>query len=46
MCNERVLDAAGWHKGHACEILGVSRPRLRRLIRDHGLEEPGGMGPS
>lgn len=33
----RVLDANGWHKGRVCEILGVSRPRLRRLIRDHGL---------
>ncbi len=38
-----VLDAAGWHKGNACEVLGVSRPRLRRLIRDHGLVEPGGL---
>ena len=35
-----VLDATGWHKGRACEILGVSRPRLRRLIRDHELIQP------
>lgn len=37
---QRILDATGWHKGRACEILGVSRPRLRRLIRDHGLTPP------
>jgi DNA-binding NtrC family response regulator len=34
---KRILESTGWHKGRACEILGVSRPRLRRLIRDHGL---------
>ncbi|MCU7946788.1 MAG: sigma-54 dependent transcriptional regulator, partial [Candidatus Thiodiazotropha sp. (ex Cardiolucina cf. quadrata)] len=34
---KRVLEATGWHKGQACEILGVSRPRLRRLIRQYGL---------
>ncbi len=28
----RVLDANGWHKGRACEILGISRPRLERKI--------------
>jgi len=33
----RVLDAVDWHKGHACEILKVSRPRLRRLIKEHHL---------
>ena len=33
----RVLDATGWHKGQACEILGISRPRLRRMIRQYGL---------
>ena len=39
---QRILDFTGWHKGRACEILGVSRPRLRRLIRDHELTPPGG----
>jgi len=34
----RVLDATGWHKGRSCEILGVSRPRLRRLIAQYNLE--------
>jgi DNA-binding NtrC family response regulator len=33
----RVLEETGWHRGHACEILGVSRPRLRRMIRQFGL---------
>ncbi len=37
---QRVLESTGWHKGRACEILGTSRPRLRRLIRDHGLVQP------
>ncbi len=36
----RVLESVGWHKGRACEVLGVSRPRLRRLIRDHQLRQP------
>ena len=38
----RVLQATGWHRGEACEILGISRPRLRRMIRDYGLEPPEG----
>ncbi len=33
----RVLDATAWHKGKSCEILGVSRPRLRRLINQYNL---------
>ena len=34
----RVLDATNWHKGRSCEILGVSRPRLRRLIAQYDLD--------
>ena len=34
----RVLEATNNHKGRAAEILGVSRPRLRRLIEKYGLE--------
>jgi two-component system, NtrC family, response regulator HydG len=34
----RVLAATGNHKGRAAEILGVSRPRLRRLIDKYGLQ--------
>jgi DNA-binding NtrC family response regulator len=34
----RVLAATDNHKGRAAEILGVSRPRLRRLIEKYGLE--------
>ncbi len=37
---ERVLDGTNWHKGRACEILGISRPRLRRMIRQYGLTPP------
>lgn len=34
---EQVLNATSWNRGMACEILGVSRPTLRRKIRDYGL---------
>ena len=36
----RVLEATGWHRGKACEILGVSRPRLRRIIKQYKLIPP------
>ncbi|MCP3661374.1 MAG: sigma-54-dependent Fis family transcriptional regulator [Gammaproteobacteria bacterium] len=36
----RVLEAAHWHKGQACDILGISRPRLRRMIRHYDLTPP------
>ncbi len=39
----RVLRATAWHRGEACEILGVSRPRLRRMMRDYGLTSPDGI---
>ena len=32
-----VLEAVDWHKGQACEILQISRPRLRRLIKEYHL---------
>jgi len=38
----RVLQATGWHRGQACKILDVSRPRLRRIMREYGLEPPAG----
>lgn len=37
-----VLEATRWHKGHTCEILGVSRPRLRRMIKHFELINPYG----
>jgi len=40
---QRVLEETGWHRGHACEILGVSRPRLRRMIKQFGLAPPPGV---
>jgi DNA-binding NtrC family response regulator len=33
----RVLEVTGGHKARAARILGVSRPRLNRLIREYGL---------
>lgn len=34
----RTLDATGWHKTRTAELLGISRPRLDRLIIKYGLE--------
>ena len=34
----RVLEHTRWHKGRACEILGISRPALERRIRKYGFE--------
>jgi len=36
----RVLEATNWHKGKACETLGISRPRLRRMIKHYNLATP------
>ena len=35
-----TLESTSWHRGKACEILGISRPRLRRLIRQYELASP------
>lgn len=35
----RTLRQTGWHKGKACELLGISRPRLDRKISLYGLEK-------
>ena len=34
----RVLVTTGGHKARAAQILGVSRPRLNRLMEKYGLE--------
>jgi transcriptional regulator with GAF, ATPase, and Fis domain len=34
----RVLEMTDGHKGRAADLLGVSRPRLNRLIEKYGLE--------
>jgi DNA-binding NtrC family response regulator len=39
----RVLEATRWHRGRACQILGISRPRLRRLMGQYALVPPAGM---
>lgn len=36
----RVLASTGWHKGRACEILGISRPTLDRRIKEFGMSAP------
>ena len=36
----RVLTGTNWHKGKTCEILGISRPRLERRIREFSLAPP------
>lgn len=33
----RVLDYTGWHFGKACKILGISRPSLRKKIKEYGI---------
>jgi DNA-binding NtrC family response regulator len=38
-----VLEQVGWHRGRACEILEISRPRLRRMIQQYDLAPPPGM---
>ncbi len=36
----RILESTNWHRGRACEILGISRPRLRRIMVEAGLDVP------
>jgi len=38
----RVLEACNWHRGQTCDILGISRPRLRRMIKHYDLVAPAG----
>ncbi len=35
-----VLNKTNWHKGKTCEILGVSRPRLRRMMQHFHIDKP------
>ncbi|WP_404379549.1 sigma-54-dependent transcriptional regulator [Caenispirillum salinarum] len=37
---EAVLVKTKWHKGRACDILGITRPTLERKIREYGLVAP------
>jgi transcriptional regulator with PAS, ATPase and Fis domain len=32
----RVLETTRWHYGKACEVLGISRPTLRKKLRAYG----------
>ncbi len=36
----RVLRETSWHKGKTCKILGVSRPRLRRMMVNFNIQQP------
>ena len=36
----QVLQRTGWHKGRSCEILGITRPRLDRKIKQYNLVKP------
>ncbi len=36
----RALELTHWHKGKTCEMLGISRPKLERRIREFGLAPP------
>ncbi|MEW8321514.1 MAG: sigma-54 dependent transcriptional regulator [Candidatus Thiodiazotropha taylori] len=40
---KQVLQMVDWHKGRACEILEISRPRLRRMIQQYELQPPPGF---
>ena len=35
---KKTLEHTKWHKGKACEILGISRPRLDRKIKKYGIK--------
>lgn len=36
---QRILHTTKGHKGKACDILGISRPKLRRLIKQYDLSD-------
>jgi len=36
----QALEASRWHKGRACQILGISRPTLDRKIQKFGIGDP------
>ncbi|MDH3354436.1 MAG: sigma-54 dependent transcriptional regulator [Chromatiales bacterium] len=38
-----VLEANSWHRGNACEVLGISRPRLRRMMQHYDIAPPNGL---
>ncbi|HOV86610.1 MAG TPA: sigma-54 dependent transcriptional regulator [Syntrophobacteraceae bacterium] len=37
----KVLEYTDWNYGEACQILGISRPTLRKKIADYGLSSEG-----
>ncbi|HFE38247.1 MAG TPA: sigma-54-dependent Fis family transcriptional regulator [Gammaproteobacteria bacterium] len=39
----RVLEATQWHRGKTCDILKISRPKLRRMMSNYHLVAPDGL---
>jgi sigma-54 specific flagellar transcriptional regulator A len=39
---ERALSDSGWNISQAAELLGMKRPRLSQLVKEHGLRQTGG----
>ncbi len=37
----KILEFTNWNQGRACELLGISRPTLRKKIRKYGLHHDG-----
>jgi DNA-binding NtrC family response regulator len=35
----KILQQTNWHRGKSCDLLGVSRPRLQRLIVQYQLQQ-------
>jgi len=35
----QVLEVTSWNRGRSCELLGITRPTLRRKMRCYGLEQ-------
>ena len=32
-----ALGIAGWNRGKVCDLLGITRPTLRRKMREYGI---------
>ena len=41
-----ALRLAGWNRGKVCCLLGITRPMLRRKMKDYGVIQPSRRGAS
>ena len=41
-----ALRLAGWNRGKVCGLLGITRPMLRRKMKDYGIIQPSRRGAS